>query len=81
MSEIPGGLAILGGDNVSPLVEIGLGAVHKLCRLKGGGGGGKNCQFYLVKRRLGGGEGEQNLPTLRRHSLWTAPKVKNVCTI
>ena len=23
-SEIPGGLAVLGGDNVSPLVEIGL---------------------------------------------------------
>ena len=23
-SEIPGGLVVLGGDNVSPLVEIGL---------------------------------------------------------
>ena len=23
-----------------------IGAVHKLCRLKGGGEGVKNCQFY-----------------------------------
>ena len=37
-----------------------LGAVHKLCRLKGGGGGVKNCQFYLVKRQLRGGEGVEN---------------------
>ena len=37
----------------------------------GRGGGVKNCQFYLVKRRLRGG---QKLPILRRHSLWTAPK-------
>ena len=35
-----------------------LGAVHKLCRLKGGGV--KNCKFYLVKRRLRGGEGVKN---------------------
>jgi hypothetical protein len=37
------------------------GAVHKLCHPKGGGGWGfKNCQFYLVKRRLRGGEGVKN---------------------
>ena len=42
-----------------------LKAVHKLRRLKGGGGGVQNCQFYLVKRR---------------HSLWTAPYyVKQFC--
>ena len=35
-----------------------LGAVHKLCRLRGGGGV-KNCQFYLVKRRLKGGGGQK----------------------
>ena len=35
------------------------GAVRKLCRLKGGGGV-KNCQFYLVKRRLRGREGVKN---------------------
>ena len=32
----------------------------------------KNCQFYLIKRRLRGG-GVQKLPILRRNSLWTAP--------
>ena len=37
-----------------------LGAVHKLCRLKGGGEGVKNCQFYFVKRRLRGREGVNN---------------------
>ena len=26
----------------------------------GRGGGGKNCQFYLVKRQLRGGEGVKN---------------------
>ena len=37
-----------------------LGAVHKLCRLKGAEGGEvKNCQFYLVKRRLRGGRGSK----------------------
>ena len=28
----------------------------------------------------GGGEGGQKLPILRRHSLWTAPKVKSLYT-
>ena len=32
----------------------------------------KNCQFYVVKRRLGGGRG-QKLPILRQRSLWTTP--------
>ena len=53
--------------------NLQLGAVHKLCRLRGGGGGVKNCRFYLVKRRLRAGGGGQKLPILRRHSLWTAP--------
>ena len=44
-------------DSSSPLE-----AVHKLCRLKGGGGWVKNCQFYLLKRRLRGGEGFKNCP-------------------
>ena len=35
-----------------------LGAVHKLCRLKKGGGI-KNCQCCLVKRRLRGGRGSK----------------------
>ena len=42
------------------LLGCHLGAVHKLCRFKGGGGGVKNCQFYLVKRRLRRGEGVKN---------------------
>ena len=35
-----------------------LGAVHKLCRLKGEGKV-KNCQFNLVKRQLRGGGGQK----------------------
>ena len=35
-SENPGGLVVLGGDNVSPLVEIGLNDLPK------SGGGGLN---------------------------------------
>ena len=46
-------------------------AVYKLCRLKGGGV--KNCQYYLVKRRLRGEMGSK-LPILGRYSLRTAPK-------
>ena len=38
---------------------ICLGAVHKLCRLKRGGGGVKSCQFYFVKRRLREGRGSK----------------------
>ena len=55
-----------------------LGAVHKLCRLKGGGGGVINYQFYLVKRQLRVEEGQKS-PILRRHSLWTAPNPINLC--
>ena len=43
-------------------VLVLLGAVHKLCRLRGGGGV-KNSRFYLVK----------GVKNLRRHNLWTAP--------
>ena len=38
------------------------------------GEGVKNFRFYIVKRQLRGGGG-QKLPILRRHSLWTAPKI------
>ena len=49
-SEIPGGLAVLGGDNVSPLVEIGLTDLPKT-----GGEGALAppvpcCRYMKVKR-------------------------------
>ena len=58
-SENPGGHVVLGGDNVPPpLVEIGLGGVHKLCLQEEGVGGQKNqlfVNFYTIENLNGGG--------------------------
>ena len=59
-----------------------LGAVYKLCRLKGGGRGQK-LPILLSKKttkRVGGGGAGQKLQILRRHSLWTAPYTKIILT-
>ena len=49
---------ILGKHRLMGKMMYFFGVIHKLCRLKGGGV--KNGQFYLVKRRLRGGEGVKN---------------------
>ena len=51
-------------------LSISLGAVHKLCRLKGGGG--QKLPTLLSEKTTKRGGGGQKLPILRRHSLWTA---------
>ena len=60
---------------ICPLIEVRLGAVHKLCRLKGEGG--QKLPILLSKKttKRGGGGGGKKSPFLRRNSLWTAPKV------
>ena len=58
--------------------SIHLGAVHKLCRLKGGGG--KILPILLSKKTTKRGGGGQKLLILRRHSLWTAP-YETHCTV
>ena len=52
---------------------MGQGAVHKLCRRKGGGGG-QELPILPSKKTTKRGGGSQKLPILRRHSLWTAPR-------
>ena len=41
-------------------MKLCLGAIHRLCCVKRGGGRVKYCQFYLVKSRLREGEGVKN---------------------
>ena len=55
------------------IVSLHLGAIHKLCRHKGKGGGGQNLPILLGKKTNRREEGGQKLPILRQHSLWAAP--------
>ena len=55
------------------IVSLHLGALHKLCRHKGKGGGGQKLPILLGKKTNRRKEGGQKLPILRQHSLWAAP--------
>ena len=58
------------GEILHPITNIYLEAVHKLCRLKGGGS--QKLPILPIKTTTNRGR-DQKLPILRRHSLWTAP--------